>query len=76
MRAASAAGPGDDADLAGAFDRRLDQVVAAGVIGVPVRVPDLGDVPPARRRLRQHRLRDGRVDHHGLAEAGSWTSHT
>ena len=50
--AASAAGAGHGAPVA-ALDRR----VAAGVIGVPVGVPDLSDAPAARFGGGEHRSR-------------------
>jgi hypothetical protein len=53
-----------------AAGRRADRIVAAGMIGVPVRVPDLADRPAARRRRFQHRLRHGRVDRDRLAGLG------
>jgi len=41
--------------------------IAAGVVGMPVGVPDLRDLPAKLFRLVQHRGRDGGVDHHRLA---------
>ena len=58
----------------GRAGRRLDRRVAAGVIGMPVRVPDPGDAPAALVGFLQHRIGLGGIDHHRLAETGSWTS--
>src|SRR3546814_11023999 len=46
----------------------LDRRVAAGVIGMPVGVPDVGDRPAARRGRFQHGIGDsGVADHRRLA---------
>src|SRR3546814_4382548 len=47
--------------------RMLDRLVAAGVIGVPVRVPDRIDAPAARLGGGEHRVGLGRIDHDRLA---------
>ena len=47
--------------------RFLDREVPAGVIGVPVGVPDLRDGPAAPLRLREHRGCIAGIDHHGLS---------
>ena len=44
-----------------------DRVVAAGMVRMPVGVPDLADRPAARRRRLQHRLGDRRIDRDRLA---------
>ena len=54
--------PGDPTPRCG-----LDFRVAAGVIGVPMGVPDLRDPPAARFRLRQNGSGNRRVNHHRLA---------
>src|SRR3546814_9915235 len=64
-------GPVDAGNLAafsgGAGDGRagrfLDLKVRAGVIGMPVGVPYIGDLPAAPRRLGQYRRPHGRIDH-------------
>src|SRR3546814_17475644 len=43
--------------------RMLDRLVAAGVIGVPVRVPDRIAAPAARLGGGEHRVGLGRIDH-------------
>src|SRR3546814_1090882 len=45
----------------------LDRLVTAGVIGVPVRVPDRIDAPAARLGGGEHRVGLGRIDHDRLA---------
>ena len=47
-----------------------DRVVAAGMVGVPVGVPDLGDAPAARCCGFQHRLGDRGIDSDRLARGG------
>src|SRR3546814_3856393 len=44
--------------------------VAAGVVGVPVGVPDRGDRPAARARFGEHRVGDRRVDNHRFETLG------
>ena len=51
----------------GAAGRRLDLGIAAGVIGMPVGVPDRADLPAPPPRLLEHRLGDGGIDHRRLA---------
>ena len=46
-----------------------DRVVAAGMVGMPVGVPDLGDRPAARGRRLQHRLGDRGIDRDRLARS-------
>ena len=46
----------------GAAGRRLDRRVAAGVIGVPVCVPNLGNLPALRGGFAHIRLAIGRID--------------
>ena len=53
-----------------AAGRGADRVVAAGMIGMPVGVPDLADPPAARRRRLEHRIGDRRIDRHRLARGG------
>ena len=47
-----------------------DRVIAAGMIRVPVGVPDLADRPAARRRRLEHRIGDRRIDRDRLAGCG------
>ena len=49
---------------------RLDRRIAAGMVAMPMRVPDLVDPPPARRRRFKHRVGHRRVDRHRLATGG------
>jgi len=67
--------PGDLVGLGGgcgdrAISGRLDRFIAAGMIGVPMGVPYLGDGPAFGRRLAQIDLGIGRVDAGGLAAGG------
>ncbi len=50
--------------------RGLDRRVAAGVIGMPMRVPDRGDRPAAPVRLGEHRIGERRIDHDRLGALG------
>ena len=59
-------GRGDDP----AAGRRLDRCVAACVIGMPVGVPDLGDLPALLRGLAQIGLGIGGIDAGGLLAFG------
>jgi hypothetical protein len=52
----------------------LDRLIAASVIGVPVRVPDLRDRPAALVRREQHGIGFGRVDTVVSPEDASCTS--
>ena len=54
----------------GAAGRRLDRFVAAGVIGVPVGVPDLGDAPALLVGLPQILGRIGCIDRRGFVAVG------
>jgi len=48
----------------------LDRGIAAGVVGVPVGVPYLGDGPAAFLGFGQHRFGHRRINHHGLLRFG------
>jgi hypothetical protein len=54
----------------GAAGRRLDLEIAAGVVGVMVRVEDMRDAPLAAFSRRQHRLGHGGVDDGGHVRGG------
>ena len=49
-----------------ATSSRLDLRIAADMVGVPMRVPDLRDRPPPRLGSRQNRRGDRRIDHQRL----------
>jgi len=53
-----------------ATGRSPDRFVPAGVIGVPMRVPDLRDLPTALFRFGQHGVGDRWIDGHRFARAG------